>query len=125
MNLHSVLTEIEKIDPEVFERLDGRREAVKKLKGIGGKIALAAVPLALGSLLSKAYGQSSTGQIVEVLNFALTLEYLEAEFYTVGLASPGLIPTGDDRNGKSIDPRDLDACLHRILLPVIAGLNDC
>jgi len=97
MNLQHVLTEIEKIDPEVYDRLDGRRQAVKSLATAGGKIALAAVPLALGSLLSKAYGQPATGQIINVLNFALTLEYLEAEFYNTGLASAGLIPSGEDR----------------------------
>jgi hypothetical protein len=33
----------------------------------------------------------------DFLNFALTLEYIEAEFYNLGLSASGLIPAGKDR----------------------------
>lgn len=94
MNLHKIITDIEKVDPEVYERLDSRRSAMNQFAKIGGKLALAAVPLAFGSMFKKAYGQSGNAAIVSVLNFALTLEYLEAKFYTMGVAAPGLIPAG-------------------------------
>jgi hypothetical protein len=94
MNLHNLISEIEKVDPEVYDRLDGRRAAMKKITGFTGKVALSALPLALGSLFQKAYGQTVSPQIIEVLNFALTLEYLESDFYIAALASPNLIPAG-------------------------------
>lgn len=93
MNIHHIITELEKADPEVYERLDSRRGVMKSFANIGGKLALAAIPFALGSMFKKAYGQSTT-TIVGVLNYALTLEYLEAEFYTLGAAAPGLVPAG-------------------------------
>jgi hypothetical protein len=48
----------------------------------------------LSSLFKKTYGQS-TSSIVNVLNFALTLEYLESEFYKKGVGTPGLIANAD------------------------------
>lgn len=93
MNIHHIITELEKADPEVYERLDSRRGVMKSFANIGGKLAMAALPFALGSMFKKAYGQSTT-TIVGVLNYALTLEYLEAEFYTQGAAAPGLVPAG-------------------------------
>ena len=98
MNLFNFIQDIEKFDPEVYDRLDSRRAVFKNFAGFGKKLALAAVPLAMGSMLNKVYGQNGgNAQIVEVLNFALTLEYLEDEFYKAGLAAMGgsLIPAGD------------------------------
>lgn len=93
MNIINILEEIEKVDGEVYERLSPRRAAMKEFYGFGSKVALAAVPLALGSMFKKAYGQTSS-TVLDVLNFALTLEYLEYYFYQAGTAASGLIPAG-------------------------------
>ncbi|MBC7689806.1 MAG: ferritin-like domain-containing protein [Aquabacterium sp.] len=100
MKVENIINEIESIDPEVFARLDGRRNAMKNFAKFSGKIALASMPLAFGSMLNKAYGSPSgtTDAITDVLNFALTLEYLESEFYkagySAGIAGTLAIPAG-------------------------------
>ena len=94
MNLLNILKEIEEVDEEVYERLSLRRKAMQQFAGFGKKVALASMPLALGAMFKKAYAQNSTANVEPVLQFALTLEYLEAEFYTLAIAAPALIPPG-------------------------------
>ncbi|MGV3641587.1 MAG: ferritin-like domain-containing protein [Adhaeribacter sp.] len=81
MNLFNLISEIEKADPEVYERLDSRRAVFKHFAGYGKKLAAAAVPLAFGSMFNKAYGQAGSRTIPQVLEYAYLLENLEAEFY--------------------------------------------
>ena len=101
MNVKHIISEIEKVDPGVYNRLDTRRHAMKEFAGIAGRLALAAVPIALGSMFKKAYGQTGSS-IVSILNYALTLEYLEAKFYVMGNAATNLIPAADKPGFQTI-----------------------
>ncbi|WP_346238234.1 ferritin-like domain-containing protein [Niabella insulamsoli] len=85
MNILNILDEIEKTDADIYDRLSPRRKVMKDFYNAGKKISLAALPLALSSMFTKAYGQSSTTAVNDVLNFALTLEYLEYHFYNHAL----------------------------------------
>ncbi len=87
---------IERIEKE-NNKLSDRRGILKNFTGIGGKIALTALPFAIGSLFQKAYGAPSNTTVLNVLNFALILEYLESTFYQQGLAAPNLIPAGQQQ----------------------------
>lgn len=84
---------LDELDPEISDRVVASRRAF--FSGWAGKSALvaASVPLVLAAASTAAFGQSLPKKIVDVLNFALTLEYLEAAFYAEGNKSRGLIPS--------------------------------
>jgi rubrerythrin len=89
---------IQSLDPEMMAPIVSRREAITKGAAASTKLmaalALGSVPIALGALARDVYGQAPA-DVLDVLQFALTLEYLEAEFYTRGVAAAGLIPSAD------------------------------
>ena len=94
MNIVNILEEIEKVDGEVYERLSPRRTAMKDFFSKSSKVAIAAMPFAIGSMFSKAYGASIPDKVLNVLQYALTLEHFEYRFYATGYDAPTLmIPT--------------------------------
>lgn len=99
MNFRNILSEIEKTDPEVYERLSTRRNA---LSSFGSKVAVAALPLALGAMFKKAYGKT-TDAVVDALNVALEFEYLEYTYYRQGNNTTSLIPSTDAPGFKVIE----------------------
>jgi hypothetical protein len=90
MDLFQLLSDIEKVDPEVYARFDGRRRVFKHFNAMGKAITAAALPGMVSGLFNKAYGQASAlpAEIVAVLNLALSLEYLEFYFYDTALNRP-------------------------------------
>lgn len=95
MNLNHIINmlDLSKIDQDEVKTVGERRGFLKKAGEFSFKAALASLPVALTMMpgIVKAQGSS----IVNVLNFALLLEYLERDFYKMGLDASGLIPSSD------------------------------
>jgi hypothetical protein len=83
-------------EKEVIEKNFSRRDALTKGLGLGLKTALAAVPFGLLDVLeNRAQAAPSNPDVIKILNYALTLEYLEDTYYKTGLSTSGLIAAED------------------------------
>lgn len=91
MNIIKFLDEFTSED--LTKKASSRREMLGNLGSLGKKAAMVAVPFGLASTSGKAFAQSSGNDAIGALQLALTLEYLEAEFYIKALDS-GVLPSG-------------------------------
>ncbi|TDE12741.1 ferritin-like domain-containing protein [Dyadobacter psychrotolerans] len=88
MDIFKIIDELTKIDGDAVGRIEhaSRRHFMNR---VSSKLATVAAPMVFGTILNKAYAQSAAA--VDVLKFALTLEYLEDAFYKEGIKA-GKIP---------------------------------
>ncbi len=103
------------IDPDLSSRLGTRRDLFNRAALKLGVLATA--PLLLASVSSEAFAQVPQ-QVADILNFALTLEYLEDEFYRTALAQGGLIP---DSTGGIFQTISQHETAHVALLQSVLG----
>jgi rubrerythrin len=89
MDIFKILDNIQKVDGDAAGRLahSTRRMFMNR---VSSSIAAAAVPTFFASVVNKAY--ADTPSVTDILNYALTLEYLEETFYFQANRRDNFIP---------------------------------
>ncbi|WP_326983904.1 ferritin-like domain-containing protein [Chryseobacterium sp. MYb264] len=102
MNILKLLDKLS--NDKFFTKETSRLETITNMSAFGKQAAVAAVPFGLGALMTtsvKAETVSTTNSdtfkntLTDALQLALVLEYLENEYYAMGLAAGTLIPNAD------------------------------
>ncbi len=91
---------LESLEPDITERLAVREHEIANGATTGrataAGLAMASVPVALAAFSRDVFAQGGLPQsVVDVLNFALTLEYLESTFYDLGVGFYHVVPGRD------------------------------
>lgn len=103
MNILKLLDKLS--DDSFFTRQTSRSGSLSDISAFGKKAAVAALPLGLAGLMTTTAkaetfndnvpGTAMKSALTDALQLALTLEYLEDEYYRIGLNTGTLIPTAD------------------------------
>ncbi|KMQ68314.1 hypothetical protein ACM39_07250 [Chryseobacterium sp. FH2] len=102
----NILKLLDKLSNDKFFTTEATRlETLTNITEFGKKAAVASVPLGLGVLISapakaetprsSVSGNVFKSTLTDALQLALILEYLENEYYSMGLAAGALIPSAD------------------------------
>jgi rubrerythrin len=91
---------LESLDPEIAARIAVREGEIANgastSRATAAGLAMASIPIALAAASRDVFAQGGLPQnVINVLNFALTLEYLESTFYDLGLGVHHIVPHRD------------------------------
>ncbi len=120
MTYEELIKPVEELGDAMKGAPSSRREALSKAGKFGLGLVVAALPSAFG-LVKRVHAQDVPSP-VDILNYALTLEYLEESFYEQGMAANGLIPNGPARQAYRLI-RNHERAHVNFLTAVINGIR--